>query len=68
MSPLTVGVTYEVRLGLTADGPLEYAAEVHVTDLSASNTAEDGPMIDVSGDTVGLFDVTTVGTAGGLAV
>lgn len=65
-APIAVGDTVDLLLGITQDGPLEYSATMHVSQLTPSNTAEDGPMMDVSGDSIGAFDVATIGTDGGL--
>lgn len=60
-SPVAVGQTVTCVLGITEDGPYEYEVTVHVTDLTPGNTAEDGPTVDISGDSVGVFGHAMLG-------
>lgn len=58
--PLVVGLIYDVLLGID-DVPLAYQGAVHLTDITPSVNVEDGPMLDFSGDSVGVFDFVTLG-------
>lgn len=61
--PLVAGLIYDVLLGIDENGPLAYQASVHLGDPTVSNNVEDGPMLDFSGDTIGVFDYVTLGDA-----
>lgn len=60
LSPLSVGETYTFRLGIDATGPYEFTVVGHVTDITPSNSSEGAPEIEVSCDSIGSFDFTTV--------
>lgn len=57
--PLANGGWYWIYLGLTSDGPLEYGAYVHFSEITPDNDAEQAPNLEIKCDSVGQFTALT---------
>lgn len=58
-TPIVVGGFYWFYLGITADGPVEFAVYAHVSQIVPVNKSEGAPDIEVRCDSVGQFTIAT---------